>query len=99
MIQELAQIDVKEGHEEIFEAAAAQSMVFFRRAKGCHGARLTKSNEYPRRYWMIIDWETIEDHMVTFRESADFQEMLRLSGPYFEGEPKIEHLSEVIKGF
>ena len=39
MITEIAQIDIKPGMEQEFEAGVAQATPVFRRAKGCHGLR------------------------------------------------------------
>jgi heme-degrading monooxygenase HmoA len=99
MFYEIAQITVKPGRESDFEAGVRQALPLFRRAKGCRGLELQRSVEKPARYRLAIRWETVENHMVDFRQSADFQEWRRLVGDCFEGAPEVEHTYRVGEGF
>src|ERR1700675_3027266 len=98
MILEIAQIDVKQGLEAQFEAGAAKAVPLFRRAKGCKGMELARSVEQPRRYRLFVEWETLENHTVDFRGSADFQEWRKLVGHCFASPPDVEHVREVVHG-
>jgi quinol monooxygenase YgiN len=95
MIAEIAQISVKPGQENEFEAGVAKAVPVFLRAKGCHGVRLERSIEQPSRYLLVVQWETVDDHMVTFRSSDDFQEWRKLVGHYFEKPPEVQHTREI----
>ena len=44
----------------------------FKRAKGCTGMTLQRSVEMPARYRLFVQWDTVENHTVDFRGSADF---------------------------
>jgi heme-degrading monooxygenase HmoA len=99
MILEIAQIDVKPGMEAEFEANVGKAAPLFKRAKGCSGMALQRSHEKPQRYRLFVRWETLENHTVDFRESADFQEWRALVGPFFAAPPEVEHVKEVVKGF
>ena len=99
MIHEIAEIDVVDGHEGDFEAAVAEAAPHFKAAKGCRSFALKRSIENPQRYRLVVGWETIEDHMVHFRESAAFQTWRGLVGPHFAGPPRVEHVATVIDGF
>ena len=99
MILEIAQIDVKSGMEAEFEAGVAKAAPLFRSAKGCHGMELQRSVEQPSRYRLFVQWETVENHTVDFRSSADFQEWRKLVGHYFASPPEVEHVRSVVKGF
>ena len=99
MIFEIAEIEVKPNEEEAFEAAVAKATPLFQRAKGCHGMELQRSIEKPSRYRLVVKWETVEDHMVHFRNSEDFQEWRKLVGPHFAAAPVVEHTSTVVSGF
>jgi heme-degrading monooxygenase HmoA len=99
MITEIAQIDVKPGMEADFEAGVAKAVPLFKRAKGCGGMNLQRSHEMPQRYWLFVQWATLENHTVDFRESADFQEWRKLVGHCFAAPPEVEHVNEVLKGF
>jgi heme-degrading monooxygenase HmoA len=99
MIIEIAQIDVKPGMENDFEAGVKNAVPLFKRAKGCKGMVLQRSYEKQARYRLFVQWETLENHTVDFRGSADFQEWRKLVGHCFASPPEVEHVREVVKGF
>ncbi len=99
MILEIAQIDVKPGMEAAFEAGVKEAAPLFRRAKGCTGVELQRSHEKPHRYRLFVKWETLENHTVDFRGSADFQSWRKLVGHCFAEPPAVEHTSVAVKGF
>jgi heme-degrading monooxygenase HmoA len=99
MILEIAQIDVKPGLEAEFEAGVTKATAIFRRAKGCKGMELQRSIEHPSRYRLFVKWDTVEDHTVDFRGSADFQEWRKLVGHCFAQPPQVEHVQQAVSGF
>jgi heme-degrading monooxygenase HmoA len=99
MILEIAQIDVKLGLEAEFEAGVAKAAPLFQRAKGCKGLTLQRSVENPARYRLFIKWDTVENHTVDFRGSADFQEWRKLVGHCFASPPEVEHVRETLHAF
>jgi heme-degrading monooxygenase HmoA len=99
MILEIAQIDVKPGMEAAFESGVAKAVPVFQRAKGCKGMTLQRSIERPTRYRLFVKWETLENHTVDFRGSADFQEWRKLVGDCFAAPPEVEHQQEALHGF
>ena len=99
MILEIAQIDVKPGLEAEFEARVAKAAPLFKRAKGCKGLTLQRSVEKPARYRLFIRWDTVENHTVDFRGSADFQEWRKLVGHCFASPPEVEHVRETLNAF
>lgn len=99
MIFEIAQIDVKPGMETAFETGVKNAAPLFKRAKGCTGMALQRSHEKPQRYRLVVQLDTLENHTVDFRGSADFQEWHKLVGHCFASPPEVEHVREVVKGF
>jgi heme-degrading monooxygenase HmoA len=99
MILEIAQIDVKPGTETEFEAGVQKAVPLFKRQKGCKSLTLQRSIEKPSRFRLFIYWDTVENHTVDFRGSADFQEWRKLVGHFFATPPEVEHVREVAKGF
>jgi heme-degrading monooxygenase HmoA len=99
MFLEIAQVDIKPGQESEFEAGVAKAAPLFKRAKGCKSLSLQRSVEKPSRYRLFIGWDTVENHTVDFRGSADFQEWRRLVGHCFASPPEVEHVREAMKGF
>jgi heme-degrading monooxygenase HmoA len=99
MILEIAQIDVKPGMEAEFETGVRKAAPVFQRAKGCKGLTLQRSIERPSRYRLFVQWETVENHTVDFRGSADFAEWRKHVAHCFAQAPEVEHVREVLKGF
>jgi heme-degrading monooxygenase HmoA len=99
MFLEIAQIEVKPGSEADFEAGVAKAAPLFQRAKGCKGMQLQRSVEFPSRYRLVVKWETVENHMVDFRNSEDFQAWRGLVGAYFAAPPQVEHTYAALKAF
>ena len=99
MILEIAQIDVKPGMEDEFEAGVKKAAPIFKRATGCLGLTLQRSHEKPQRYRLFVQWATLENHVKDFRESADFPEWRACVAHCFAAPPEVEHVTEVVKGF
>lgn len=99
MIQEIAEIEVIPGQEEAFEQAVAKAAPHFKAAAGCRGLRLLRSIEHRSRYRLVVDWETLEDHTVGFRQSEGFSAWRALAAPFFAAPPSIEHVEAVLSPF
>ena len=99
MVLEIAQIDVKPGMETEFESGVKTAVPIFERAKGSKGLTLQRSHEKPQRYRLFIMWDTLENHTVDFRGSADYQEWRKLVAHCFASPPEVEHVNEVVKKF
>jgi quinol monooxygenase YgiN len=99
MYLEIAQMDIKSGLEAEFESGVTKAVAFFRRAKGCRGMELRRSVEKPSRYRFLVRWDNVDDHVVHFRNSRDFEEFRGLIGHCLEGSPEVEHTVEAVKGF
>jgi len=99
VISEIAILDVKPDAALAFEAALSKAAPLFKRARGCLAFRLECSMEVPFRYWLIIHWETLEDHVVHFRNSVDHAEWHRLVRHHLAAAPLVEHGRTVIAAF
>lgn len=95
MVTEIAYITIDPARAGEFEAAVAQAEPHFRAAEGCHGMRLERVEEDPSCYRLSVDWESVDHHMVTFRESEGFQQWRALAGPFFVEPPRVEHWNRV----
>jgi len=96
MIQEIASILVHPGSGQRFEEGVAAARPLFERARGCHGLALHRCIEEPQRYTLVVQWETVDDHMVHFRESADFQQWRGLVGDCVAQAPAVHHERQVL---
>jgi heme-degrading monooxygenase HmoA len=99
MVFESADILVKAGMEQEFERGVAQSAPLFQRARGCKSMQLQRGVENPLAYRLLVQWETVEDHMVHFRDSDDFQKWRELVGHCFDAAPAVTHQAVVLQGF
>lgn len=95
MVTEIAYITIDPAKAADFEAAVKEAAQHFKAAKGCHGMRLERVEEDASLYRLSVDWESVDHHMVSFRESDGFQQWRVLAGPFFVEPPKVEHWSRV----
>lgn len=95
MVTEIAHLVIKAGEEAAFEKKVALAKPHFMAAKGCHGVKLVRSVEAPDQYQLMVEWETVEAHMVDFRESDGFQQWRALAGPHFAQAPTVEHVQTI----
>jgi len=99
MVTEIAYITIDPARAVAFEAAVAKAAPYFKAAQGCHGARLERVEEDEALYRLSVDWESVDHHMVTFRQSDGFQQWRALAGPFFVEPPKVEHWNRVSNFF
>ena len=96
MILELADIRIQPGQQAAFETAIAHGIAsVISKAQGFRSARVHHGIESPERYVLQIEWETLEDHTVGFRQSPQFAEWRAIVGPFFAGPPVVEHFTLV----
>lgn len=91
MILERAIFAVQPGAEQDFEAAMDRAKDVIAQANGFRSFRLQRGIEQPSTYLLLIEWDTVEDHMQGFRESELFTRWRELIGPYFASAPEVEH--------
>ena len=96
MIHEIATITIDPARAADFEAAVAAARPYFEAAKGFVSFALDRSIESPERYHLVVGWESVEAHMVDFRESDGFQSWRALASPFFAAPPSVEHVGKVI---
>ena len=95
MILEVAILEVKPRQEQAFEAAFAEAQLIISSMKGYISHELQKSIENPSRYILLVNWETLEDHTVGFRKSAEYQEWRKLLHHFYDPFPTVEHYKAV----
>ena len=99
MVTEIAEITIDPATAAAFEAAVAKAAPAFRAAAGCHAMALERIIEAPGQYRLRVEWESVDHHMVTFRESEGFQTWRALAGPYFTAPPVVHHSEPVDRYF
>lgn len=96
MILEVAILNVKTGQEQQFEADFKKAGVYISSIKGYIGHTLRKCIEQKNKYILLVDWETIEDHNINFRQSPEYLKWKQLLHHYYDPFPTVEHYETVI---
>ena len=96
MILEIADIRIVPGRQAEFEEAAQLGLsTVFPKAKGFRGHQVRHSIESPERYVLLLEWDTMEDHTVGFRQSPGFADWRCLVSDHFAQPPFVEHFELV----
>jgi heme-degrading monooxygenase HmoA len=94
MILEVADIRIQPGRQAEFDVAIARGIdTVIARAKGFISAKVQRGIESPERYLLMIQWATLENHTIDFRESPAFADWRAIVGPYFAATPTVEHFT------
>jgi heme-degrading monooxygenase HmoA len=94
VVLEVAILNVRSGQEDAFEQAFAQAAPIIASMKGYVTHELQRCIETPNRYILLVRWQTLEDHTVGFRGSAQYQEWRRLLHHFYDPMPVVEHYQE-----
>jgi len=98
MILEVADFRIGPGQQAAFEEAIQRGVTtVISQAKGYRGWKVNHSVESPERYLLMIFWDTLEDHMVGFRQGPLFPRWRAIVGPFFAQPPQVEHFTLVGK--
>ena len=95
MVLEIAIIDVRPGQEDAFAAAYARARHLVGTTPGCRSVRMTRGIESPSRFVLLVEWDSVEAHLETFRGSDRFGRWRAIIGEYFAGPPLVEHYTDV----
>jgi len=92
MILEVADIRIQPGKEAEFDLAIQRGVdTVISKARGFRGYAINRGIESPQRYMLMVYWDTVENHMVDFRNSESFKDWRAIVGPYFTAAPVVEH--------
>lgn len=96
MIIEIADFKIDPAQHDAFGQALTEAVqTVLSQAAGYQGHTILAGIESPGRYVLQVQWDTLQDHMVGFRESAAFVRWRAIIGPYFAAPPHVEHFSLV----
>jgi len=91
MILEMAILDVKPGQNQRFERAFAEAQSIISGMPGYLSHQLQKCLEKDNRYLLLVQWRSLEDHTVGFRESKQYQRWRELLHSFYSPMPTVEH--------
>ncbi|WP_422083687.1 antibiotic biosynthesis monooxygenase family protein [Ulvibacterium sp.] len=91
MILEVAILNIKQGLSKEFEKSFARAVQIISQAKGYGSHELKKCIERENQYILLVNWETLENHEVDFRQSPHYQEWKKLLHHFYEPFPEVLH--------
>jgi len=91
MILEVAILDVKPGMKKDFEASFEQAQKLICSMNGYISHQLQKCIEKNNRYILLVNWDTLEDHTIGFKNSPEYQQWKALLHQYYDPFPQVEH--------
>ncbi|MFC4022310.1 antibiotic biosynthesis monooxygenase family protein [Oceanobacillus longus] len=96
MVQEIFMIHVKSGTEEEFEKAFKKATALLSTAKGYKGAEIKRCVEQRNKYLVSVSWKLVENHVIDFKNTPEFEEMKKILSPFYLSVPKVQHYEKVI---
>ena len=94
MILEVAILNIKKGLSNEFVESFDKAQKIISSMKGYINHELKKCIEVEDKYILLVNWETIEDHEIGFRQSAQYQEWKNLLHHYYDPFPTVEHYKQ-----
>ena len=91
MVLEVAVLSLKKGFARDFEAAFAEAAFIIARQDGYIWHELKKCVEKNDQYLLLVQWKSLEDHTIGFRESEDYLQWKSLLHHFYEPFPIVEH--------
>jgi heme-degrading monooxygenase HmoA len=91
MTLEVAVLFIKPGLEKQFEADFKTAGQYISSINGYIRHTLQKCVEQDHKYLLLVEWQTIEDHTMGFRQSDVYLKWKDLLHHYYEPFPVVEH--------
>ncbi|MEO8239989.1 MAG: antibiotic biosynthesis monooxygenase [Flavobacterium sp.] len=97
MILEAVFLFVRPELSNQFERDFINASQYISSIEGYLGHRLEKCLEVENKYLLLVDWNTLEDHTIGFRNSDAYLEWKKLLHRYYEPFPVVEHFENVFE--
>ncbi len=91
MILEVAILKIKPAMNQEFEAAFSQASSIIASMPGYIDHNLQQCIEVDNQYLLLVNWQTLEDHTVGFRQSEKYQNWKELLHHFYDPFPVVEH--------
>jgi quinol monooxygenase YgiN len=96
MIVEIAKFEIRPEDAAAFTKATQVGQRIFSNAEGCIRMELRQCVEKPGSFRMIVLWQTLEDHIEKFRNSAGVREWRAAIGPFLTEPGEVLNFAEPI---
>ena len=91
MVTVVAIVNIRAGQASEYEAALQQAAPLIAAVPGYMGHELLKCQDTPGRYLLLEHWQSREAHLIGFRQSPGYAEWKRLTHPFYDPFPTVEH--------
>ena len=95
MILETAVLHVKPELQHSFELSFKEASQYIASIKGYINHELHRCMESENQYLLLVQWETIEDRIISFRQSESYLKWKQLLHHYYEPIPVVEHCMKI----
>jgi len=90
-VLEVAILSVRAGACDEFELAFQEASSIISAMPGYLSHELRRCIEGANRYILLVRWQSLEDHTIGFRQSAEYQRWRILLHHFYEPFPTVEH--------
>lgn len=91
LVLEVAILNVRAGQETAFEAAIRKARPLIAATPGFVSIEIRRCVETASRYLLMVTWQTLEDHTISFRQSDRYAEWKAMLHPFYDPFPLVEH--------
>jgi heme-degrading monooxygenase HmoA len=91
VITEIAHLQIKPGQTAAFEAAFDQAKAIISASPGFIDLQLQRCIEDDHHYVLLVNWQTLEDHTVRFRQSEPYLRWKALLHHFYDPFPTVVH--------
>jgi heme-degrading monooxygenase HmoA len=91
VILEVATLNVIPGRENDFLDAFKIAEKIIASMPGYISHQLKACIENESRFLLLVNWQTLNDHIIGFRQSADYAEWKKLLHHFYDPFPTVEH--------
>ncbi|MGD6853900.1 antibiotic biosynthesis monooxygenase family protein [Bacillus infantis] len=95
MILEAVMLQVKVGMEAEYEEAFREASKIISSMKGYISHDLQRCMEVEGKYLLLVQWESLEDHTVGFRQSNEYRQWKQKLHHFYDPFPIVEHFEKV----
>ncbi|MDQ6904496.1 MAG: antibiotic biosynthesis monooxygenase [Bacteroidota bacterium] len=95
MITEIVSLFIKDNENDFFEESFAEAGQIIAGMNGYLKHELQKCIEVPNKYILLVEWNSIEDHVNGFRTHKKYEEWKNLLHHFYEPFPTVEHYIKI----
>ena len=95
MITEIVSLYIKNNENDLFEKAFAEASEIIASMNGCIKQELQKCIEVGNKYILLVEWNSIDDHVNGFKTHKKYEEWKNLLHHFYEPFPTVEHYIKI----